>query len=86
VPKLVLRVKLVAELRPAVTTETEVARIAREEDAGFAELGLWLEEAKGEVCGCDILAVRPGEPPVLMMTDHDDRTEARPHAGAHPGW
>ena len=41
--KLVWRVKLVAETRPGVTTETEVARIERDEDAGLAELGLRLE-------------------------------------------
>jgi len=46
VPKLVWRVKLVAELRPGVTTETEIARIEREEQAGLAELGLRLAEAK----------------------------------------
>jgi len=46
VSKLVWRVKLVAELRPGVTTETEVARIERDEQAGLAELGLWLDEAK----------------------------------------
>ncbi|MGI4945781.1 MAG: hypothetical protein ACRYHQ_35350 [Janthinobacterium lividum] len=45
-PKLVWRVKLVAELRPGVTTETEVARIERDEQAGLAELGLRLDEAK----------------------------------------
>ncbi len=45
-PKLVWRVKLVAELRPGVTTETEVARIERDEQAGLAELGLQLDEAK----------------------------------------
>jgi len=39
VPKLAWRVKLVAELRPGVTTETEVAQIEREEQAGVAELG-----------------------------------------------
>src|SRR4051812_29350258 len=38
--------KLVAELRPGVTTETEVARIERDEQAGLAELGLQLAEAK----------------------------------------
>ena len=37
-PKLVWRVKLVAEVEPGVTTETEVARIERDEDAGLAEL------------------------------------------------
>jgi hypothetical protein len=26
-------------------------------------------EAKGEVCGCDIVAVRPGEPPFLVVTE-----------------
>ncbi len=44
--KLVWRVKLVAELQPGVTMETEVARIERDEDASLAELGLRLEEAK----------------------------------------
>ena len=45
-PKLVWRVKLVAELGPGVTTETEVARIERGEEADLAELGLRLEEVK----------------------------------------
>ncbi len=45
-PKLVWRVKLVAELEPGVTTETEVARFERSEEAGLADLGLRLEEAK----------------------------------------
>ena len=26
-------------------------------------------QAKGEVCGCDIVAVRPGEPPFLVVTE-----------------
>jgi hypothetical protein len=34
VPKLVWRVKLVAELRPGVMTETEVARVEVNEQAG----------------------------------------------------
>jgi len=46
VAKLVWRGKLVAELQPGVTTETEVARIERDEQANLAELGLRLEEAK----------------------------------------
>ena len=45
-PKLVWRVKLMAELRPGVTTETEVARIERDEHAGLADLGLRLAETK----------------------------------------
>ncbi len=45
-PKLVWRVKLVAELQPGVTTETEIAQIERDEQAGVAELGLRLDEAK----------------------------------------
>ncbi len=45
-PKLVWRVKLVAELEPGVTTEAEVAQIEREEQAGLADLGLRLDEAK----------------------------------------
>jgi hypothetical protein len=46
VPKLVWRVKLVAELRPGVMTETEIARIERGAEAGLADLGLRLDEAK----------------------------------------
>jgi hypothetical protein len=42
----VWRVKLVAELQPGVATETEVARIERGEEAGLAELGLRLAQAK----------------------------------------
>src|SRR3954454_16833754 len=46
VPKLVWRVKLVAELEPGVTTETEGACLKRGEEAGLADLGLRLNEAK----------------------------------------
>jgi hypothetical protein len=42
----VWRVKLVAELQPGVTTETEVVRIERDKQANWAERGLRLEEAK----------------------------------------
>src|SRR4051812_39218242 len=44
--KLVWRVKLVAELEPGVTTETEGACLERNEEAGLADLGLRLNEAK----------------------------------------
>jgi len=46
VAKLVWRVKLFAELQPGVTTETEVARIERNEQADLADLGLRLAEMK----------------------------------------
>jgi hypothetical protein len=46
VPKLVWRVKLVAELRSGEVTETEVACIERDEQAGTADLGLRLAETK----------------------------------------
>src|SRR3954454_16645164 len=46
VAKPVWRVKLVAELEPGVFTETELARIERDAQAGLAELGLQLDEAK----------------------------------------
>ena len=45
-PKLVWRVKLVAELQPGVTTETEVACLERNEEADLADLGLRLDEVK----------------------------------------
>ncbi|MFL5283054.1 MAG: hypothetical protein ACJ8AW_19200 [Rhodopila sp.] len=44
--KLVWRVKLVAELPAGVTREVEVARLERDEQAGLADLGLRLAEAK----------------------------------------
>jgi hypothetical protein len=42
----VWRVKLVAERQPGVTTETELACIERDAQAGLADLGLSLAEAK----------------------------------------
>ena len=45
-PKLVWRVKLVTELQAGETTEVEVARLERGEQAGLADLGLRLAEAK----------------------------------------
>jgi hypothetical protein len=46
VPKMVWRVKLVAELEAGLTTEVEIARLERDERAGLANLGLRLAEAK----------------------------------------
>jgi hypothetical protein len=81
VPKLVWRVKLVAELEPGVATETEVGRFERGEEVGLADLGLRLEEARDRP--------EPGGPYA------DLRNERRAHrsaaawswprlAGAHP--
>ena len=44
--KMVWRVMLVAELEAGSTTEVEVARLERDEQAGLADLGLGLAEAK----------------------------------------
>jgi len=46
VAKLVWRVKLVAEFQAGVTTEVEVGRLERDEQASVADLGLRLAEAK----------------------------------------
>jgi len=46
VAKLVWRVKLVTELEAGETTEVEVARLERDEQASLADLGLRLAEAK----------------------------------------
>ena len=43
---MVWRVKLVTELEAGETTEVEVARIERDEQAGLADLGLRLAEAR----------------------------------------
>jgi len=51
VAKLVWRVRLVAELEPGVATETEPARIVRDDQASLAELGLRLDEAKRLTAG-----------------------------------
>jgi hypothetical protein len=64
VAKLVWRVKLVAELQPGVTTETEVARIERDKDVNLAELGLRLEEAKQLTAALQAQMV-PGQVTVL---------------------
>jgi hypothetical protein len=66
VPRLVWRVKLVAELRPGEVTETEVARIERDEQAGTADLGLRLSETKQPMAALQDqivpaqVAMRPG--------------------------
>ena len=44
--RLVWRVRLVADLEPGVVTAAELARIVRDAQAGLAELGLRLDEAK----------------------------------------
>ena len=44
--KLVWRVKLVTELVAGETMEVEVARLERDEQAGLADLGLRIAEAK----------------------------------------
>jgi hypothetical protein len=44
--KLVWRVKLVTALQAGETTEVEVARIERDQQAGLSDLGLRLAEAK----------------------------------------
>jgi hypothetical protein len=46
VAKLVWRVKLVAEFQAGVTTEVEVGRLERDEQASVADLGLRLGKAK----------------------------------------
>src|SRR5664279_5728769 len=46
VPKLVWRVKLVAEVESGETTEVEVAHLERDVHVGLADLGLRLAEAK----------------------------------------
>ena len=44
--KLIWRVKLAAESETGETSEVEVARLERDEQAGLADLGLRLAEAK----------------------------------------
>jgi hypothetical protein len=58
VAKLVWRVKLVAELRPGVITETELARIERHEQATLADLGLTLAEATSPQRRCRLRSCR----------------------------
>src|SRR3954447_22088855 len=51
-----------AKTGPSRTPETSLYATVK---AHLERLGY---EAKGEVCGCDIVAVRPGEPPFLVVT------------------
>jgi hypothetical protein len=50
------------ELQAGVTTETEVARIERGEEAGLVDLGLRLDEAK------QLTAALQGSPHRLLKT------------------
>jgi hypothetical protein len=49
--------------KPGRTLETSLYAAVK---AHLERLGY---EAKGEVCGCDIVAVLPGEPPFLVITE-----------------
>jgi hypothetical protein len=73
VPKLVWRVKLVADLEPGLTTEVEIARLEREEQAGLADLGLRLAEAKQLTAALQAEMV-PAQ--VIMMGERDCSCEA----------
>ena len=79
--KLVWRVKLVAEQQPGVTTETELACIERDAQAGLADLGLSFAEAKhltaalqAEIVPTQVAALgecpRACEPPSLWWTGY----------------
>jgi len=70
VAKLVWRVKLVAELRPGVVKETEVACIERVAEAGLAELGLRLDEAKR------LTAARQAEMVPMQVAEVGERRRA----------
>jgi len=52
VAKLVWRAKLMAEVRLGMETETEVARIERDEDPGLADLGPACRDEATCGCGC----------------------------------
>ena len=73
VPKMIWRVKLVAELEPGLTTEVEVARLERDEQAGLADLGLRLAEAKRLTAALQAEMV-PAQ--VTMMSEHRRLCEA----------
>ena len=70
VPKLVWRVKLVAEFETGETTEVEVARLERDEQAGLADLGLRLAEAK------QITAALQAEIVPVQVTTADEHRRA----------
>ena len=92
-PKLVWRVRRVVELKPEAATKTEAARIERADDAGLADLGLWLEEVKRltaalqtEIVTAQVAAV--GERrrwcaacDQLLASKGDDRATDRPRLG-----
>ena len=54
---------MLPKTRPSRTPKTSLYAAVK---AHLEQLGY---EAKGEVCGCDIVAVRPGEPPFLVITE-----------------
>jgi len=64
---MVWRVKLVAELEPGLTTEVEVTRLERDEQAGLTDLGLRLAEAKQLTAALQAVMV-PAQ--VTMVGEH----------------
>jgi hypothetical protein len=56
--KLVWRLKLIAELEPGIVSETEVARIERDDLAVPETLGLMLKEGKQLMAGAQAAVVR----------------------------
>jgi hypothetical protein len=72
-PKLVWRVKLVAELQAEEPTEVELARFERDEQAGVADLGLRLAEAKQLTAALQAEMV-PAQ--VTMLGEHGRSCEA----------
>jgi hypothetical protein len=70
VAKLVWRVKLVTELQTGETTEVEVAHLERDEQAGLADLGLRLGEAKQLTAAIQAEIV----PAQVTVADEDRRT------------
>ena len=80
-PKLVWQVRLVAELEPGVSTETEVARIERGEAIGLADLGLRLEEVKRLTAALQAEIV----PAQVAMVGERRRGAPKSVAGRAPG-
>ena len=76
-PKLVWRLKLVAELEPGVITETEVACLERGEEACLADLGLRLDEAK------QLTAAFQAEMVSAQVAVVGERCRSRCRAAAH---
>ena len=83
--RLMWRVKLVTEFGAGETSEVEVARIERDEQAGLADLGLRIAEAKRLTAAIKAESSRPATAPIRWPVGRRVRVVLAVPAAVAPG-